>query len=192
MQGTRGNSRRVALLTAASICVWALFAGSASAAPPLIVKAQVIEVTATSATLQATINPEGLATSYQFRFGASDCSVANCSRIPNPKEAIGAGKEPVVKTKTIEGLEPGTIYHFLVEAESTGGKPKSADHAFATLGQPSEGLPDGRAYEQASPVNKDGSDAIGTIGLIKAADNGNGITFNSTFGIPGGKGAQTL
>jgi hypothetical protein len=82
MQGKKGKSRRVALLTAASICVWVLFAGTASAAtPPLIVKAQVIEVTATSVTLAATINPEGKETVYQFRFGSSDCSVTNCSRM---------------------------------------------------------------------------------------------------------------
>src|SRR4051794_11909377 len=121
MQGKKGSSRRVALLTAASICVWALCAGTASAAltPPLIVKAQVIEVSATSATLAATINPEGKETTYQFRFGTSDCSVTNCSRIPSPKEAIGSGKEPVVVKKAVEELEPETIYHFLVEAENS-------------------------------------------------------------------------
>ena len=94
--------------------------------------------------------------------------------------------------KVVEGLEPSTIYHFLVEATNPEGTVKGADHAIATFGEPSGGLPDGRVYEQASPVNKDGSDAIGKIGLVKAANNGNGITFNSTFGIPGGKGAQTL
>ena len=192
MQGKKGTVRRVAALTTAVTCVCALYAGSASAAAPLIVKAQVIEVTATSATLAASINPEGKETSYQFRFGTSDCSIANCSRIPVPKEAIGSGSTPVLVEKVVEKLKPGTIYHFLLEAENPDGKVKSGDHAFTALSEPSEGLPDGRVYEQASPMNKNGGDALGEVGLVKAADDGNGITFNSTFGIPGGKGAQRL
>src|SRR4051812_3839691 len=54
----------------------------------------------------------------------------------------------------------------------------------------SPGLSDGRAYEQATPTDKDGNDAIGSLPTVKAAASGGGITFASTFGIPGGKGAQ--
>ena len=59
-------------------------------------------------------------------------------------------------------------------------------------GRPGGGLPDGRAYEQASPTDKNGEDAEGQFGLVKAAVAGNAISFFSTFGIPGGKGAQEL
>ena len=51
MQGKKGKIRRVTLLTAAITCVCALYASSASALAPRIVKAQAIEVTATSVTL---------------------------------------------------------------------------------------------------------------------------------------------
>src|SRR5690349_13843555 len=53
-------------------------------------------------------------------------------------------------------------------------------------------LPDARGYEQASPTNKDGGDAVGTVALVKASPSGDGITFGSTFGMPGGKGAQAF
>jgi len=51
-------------------------------------------------------------------------------------------------------------------------------------------LPDGRGYEQSTPTNKDGNDVVGDRPTIKAVASGGGITFASTFGIPGGKGAQ--
>jgi len=66
----------------------------------------------------------------------------------------------------------------------------SGDRVFATRSASFSGLPDGRAYEQASPTDKDGSDIQGYIPLIKATESGSGITFESTFGVPGGKGAQ--
>jgi hypothetical protein len=51
-------------------------------------------------------------------------------------------------------------------------------------------LPDCRAYEQASPVDKDGGSLEGVLSQIKAADDGSGVTFYSQSGIPGGVGAQ--
>lgn len=68
--------------------------------------------------------------------------------------------------------------------------------AFGLLGQGRAaavpGLPDGRVYEQASPTNKNGNDAMGEVPTVKASASGDGITFASTFGIPGGKGAQAF
>jgi hypothetical protein len=51
-------------------------------------------------------------------------------------------------------------------------------------------LPDCRAYEQATPVDKNGGGAEGTVGVVKAASTGDGITYFSQAGIPGGVGAQ--
>ncbi len=69
---------------------------------------------------------------------------------------------------------------------------QGTDHVFATFGQTLEGLPDGRVYEQASPLNKDGGDAQQHQSLTKATPSGNGITYGSAFGMPNGKGAQSL
>jgi hypothetical protein len=46
--------------------------------------------------------------------------------------------------------------------------------------QGSEGLPDCRAFEQASPLDKSGDDAIGTVPYAKAALGGGAITFLSS------------
>jgi hypothetical protein len=72
---------------------------------------------------------------------------------------------------------------------ATKAKPKAA----TTSSSPAAtftGLPGGRAYEQASPAGKNGNDAMGDVPTIKATFSGDGITFTSTFGVPGGKGAQ--
>ena len=64
--------------------------------------------------------------------------------------------------------------------------------AFATYATPSAGLPDGRAYEQVTPVDKDGGDVTGPPSFLKAAIDGNAATFLSSGGVPGGEGAQEL
>jgi hypothetical protein len=51
-------------------------------------------------------------------------------------------------------------------------------------------LPDGRAYEQASPVDKNGASAEGGTNLVQAAPNGAAVTFYSESTFPGAEGAQ--
>ena len=99
------------------------------------------------------------------------------------------GPQPV--SVPVSGLQPATLYHYRVVAKNTE-ESKGPDHVFATFGQTLEGLPDGRAYEQASPVNKDGGDAEQHLSLTKATPSGDGITYSSNFGMPNGKGAQDL
>jgi hypothetical protein len=56
--------------------------------------------------------------------------------------------------------------------------------------EPAGGLPDGRAYEQATPVDKNGNNAAGTANNVLTSPDGGAITFFATGGIPGGEGAQ--
>jgi hypothetical protein len=163
------------------------------AAPPQVSQAAVSNVTGTSATLEAEVNPGGKLTRYHFEYGTADCATSSCTSIPLLEAEISPVGSPVHVEVMLEGLAPGTVHHFLASAKNgEGGTVKSPDKVFATRGTPAGSLPDGRAYEQASPVGKDGGDATGKVALVKAADDGSGITFNSTFGIPGGGGAQTL
>lgn len=184
----------MAVTVAAALLVLDLSAGVASAAAPTVSNPVAGAVTGTTATLKGTVNPGGVnGTTWRFIWGTSNCAVK-----PSPcKNATGKvvlplGSSPVPVEKAITGLTPGTVYDFILEAEN-GGVPVSSDNrVFATQGTPSEGLPDGRAYEQASPTNKNGEDAEGQFALTKAAIDGSGISFNATFGIPGGKDAQAL
>jgi hypothetical protein len=191
MRGTMGGRRRGAAFALALLCTWGVCVDGASAAPPQIAGTTVSGVTSATATLEATVNPGGKATTYRFELGTSNCSTSSCKSLP--PVAIPAGALPVPIEATVKELSPGTIYHFRVIASNgEGGQIKGPDFAFATSGIPADGLPDARAYEQSSPLDKDGGDVVGKLGLVKAADDGNGINFGSTFGIPGGKGAEAL
>jgi hypothetical protein len=192
MQGTKGRAHRMALAVSMVLCALALCCEAAAAIAPEVVGPQASEVTATTAVLRGSVNPKGLKTTWRFSFGSSDCSVKPNSCEFTKKATIEAGGSPVAVEASLVGLLPGTVHHFLLEAENSSGKTPSTDRAFATRGTASEGLPDGRAYEQASPVDKDGGDAVGKLGLVKAAVDGNGMSFGSSFGIPGGSGAQSL
>lgn len=192
-QGVRGRSAKAGAATLAAVGALCFLAQGALALPPQVTKSRVSEVTSTTAVLEAEVNPGGVKTGFHFEYGTEDCSKTSCVLIPVPDGEAGSGSSPVTVKAELSELTPGTIYHFIVVAKNFGGEAaKSPDRLFATLGTPFDGLPDGRAYEQASPVNKDGGDIVGELGLAKAASTGGGISFGSTFGIPGGKGAQAL
>jgi hypothetical protein len=163
---------------------------SAWAAAPVLKKVGVSEVGTTTAVFTAEINPEGAGTHYRFEYGTASCS-GSCASVPVGEGEVPAGSSPKPVEAPVSGLNPLTIYHYRLIA-GNGTVTTGADHIFATYGPSLEGLPDGRAYEQSSPVNKDGGDAVGQRSVVKATEDGNGISFGSTFGMPGGKGAQGL
>jgi len=148
-------------------------------------------VAATSVTLKGLVNPGGAETKWRFGWGTSSCTEKPASCNFTGKGTLSSGTSPAGVEKPITGLAPATVYHFLLEAVNSDGK-DGVEGLFATPGEPSKGLPDGRAYEQSSPADKNGDDAEGQFGLTKAAIDGNGISFFSSFGIPGGKDSQEL
>jgi hypothetical protein len=192
MGGTiESAERRAAAVAIAVLCTMGFVAGSAQAAAPLIESSQVVDVGTTTALFRAKINPEGSLTRYRFEYGATDCSIGPCASVPTVEGKIPAGSSSVSVSVPVEGLLPATVYHYRVVVKNPTVS-EGPDHFFLTYGSTFEGLPDGRAYEQASPVDKDGGDVQGQQALVKASPDGSGISFGSAFGIPGGKGAQGL
>jgi sugar lactone lactonase YvrE len=110
----------------------------------------------------------------------------------------------------IIALEPGSAYAFRLVATNT--KPETVfgpTLVFRTLAStptygpceneafrgasPSGALPDCRAYEQASPIEKNGGDlTAASIYTTKASVNGDRISFNAATPIQGGEGAQVF
>lgn len=156
---------------------------------------EVAEVSEAAATLKATVDPNGSATTYRFQylsqtqFEASGWSGA--IEVPAGGESIGEGTEPVPIAQRIEALAPGVAYRFRTLAVSNGGESIGKEVGFATYAPPGPaGLPDGRRYEQASPRGKNGSNAQGGIDAVGAAPDGHAITFFVNTGVPGGEGSQ--
>ncbi len=121
---------------------------------PLIDSASATNLTPSTADLNARINPEGLDTTYHFSYGTDTSYGTN---VPVPPDAdIGSGTSAVAVSQHLSGLTPATTYHFRVVAHNANGTATSPDHTFVYLpGTP--GLPDGRAYEMVTPVDKAGS-----------------------------------
>ncbi len=127
-------------------------------APPSIDSTSSSDLTATTATLHATIVPNSIKTTYHFEYGTS---LAYGTNVPVPDESIGEGAAPVTVSELITGLAKGT-YHFRVVAENSLGTTVSEDQTFnffppdcpnrsVRQATGSDYLPDCRAYELVSP-----------------------------------------
>ncbi len=148
------------------------------------------DVSATAATLKASIDPDGALTSYYFQYGTSTAYEAQAPAAPG---ALGAGIGDVqVTPQHIQGLLPGTLYHYRVVAVSeleVEGKKAAVPFAgvnqtFTTQGAGGgPALPDGRRWELVSPADKHGALllASGVGGVIEASSGGGAVSYLATL-----------
>jgi hypothetical protein len=127
---------------------------------PALLSESVADVTAESATLDATVTPHGAPTIYYFQYGTTENYGVS---IPlQPGEAIGSGADAVEVSQHLQGLSGDTLYHYRVVAVSElAGRQEEfdgPDMSFITQahGQASA-LPDGRQWEMVSPPHKNGA-----------------------------------
>ena len=156
------------------------------------------EVASTSATLDAQVNPDGLASTYQFQY-VDDASFqasgyATATSLPTPAGEIGAGLGDVAVSQHLQGLRPGITYHYRLIAVNESAAPgiNSPDHTFTTQAT-TDGtltLPDNRGYELVTPANKGGGSLAGVqlstslLGFQASAD-GDKLTYSSITAFPG-------
>ncbi|HEX7245674.1 MAG TPA: hypothetical protein VF245_08935 [Solirubrobacterales bacterium] len=138
---------------------------------PKIEAQAVSHVSNGSAELSASINPEGSETSYAFQYLSEAAyeeageSFAGATEVPSGGTVLGAGSEPLAAGVTLTGLSPDTEYRWRVVATShcSSAEPakvcesQGAAQGFRTFPIEAVGLPDGRAYEMVSPVQKHGA-----------------------------------
>lgn len=108
-----------------------------------------------NATLAAYLDPENSETTYRFEYGTTESYGSFTPADPAP---AGKGTGRVTVSAPVEGLAPGTTYHFRVVATNDHGTTTGPDVTFTTL-PPAPALP-GRAYEMVSPPEKHGSDVM--------------------------------
>lgn len=95
---------------------------------PLVSTLTASNLTASSGVLAGSVNPNGSATSYWFKYGLT---ASYGSVTPTNLLASGAGATAV--TNLISGLNQGTTYHYQIIASSAAGTVTGADKTFATL-----------------------------------------------------------
>ena len=153
----------------------------------------VTNVAATSATLNAIVNPQGAATTYAFEYAPAGGAFAP---VPEPGASgtlpEGAGGVPL-SVHVQQGLAAGEAYEFRVVVgnsvqKEVEGKPVSFTMQTANTGLV---LPDDRQWELVSPPDKGGAKiepipALG--GVIQAAEGGGAVTYVANFAV--GAGAQ--
>ncbi len=144
----------------------------------------VSELDATSARLEAELNPHGLASEYRFEYGTSS---AYGTSVPIPDGSVGDSTSDTTVSELVQELLPSTTYHYRVIAHNTLGTVIGTDHSFTTQG-PSSILADGRTWELVSPPNKHGSPLESLTeegGLIQAAAGGGGMAYVALGPISG-------
>jgi hypothetical protein len=97
-----------------------------------------------SVSLQATVEPTGLDTSYRFEWG-STAAYGNSL----PVGSILAGEASRQVSASISGLSPGSLYHYRLVATNAEASVSSPDQVLETLD--ACGLPDHRCFELVSP-----------------------------------------
>jgi hypothetical protein len=146
---------------------------------PEVLAANATDVSETSAVLNGTITPFGLQTSYYFEYGTT---ATYGSRFPVGIDSVaGNGYEPRAFSGTINGLEPGTTYHFRIVATNAIGTTQGDDRTFTTAAV--GGIPH-RSYEQVTPVDKQGNPLDPNIGFQAKAD-GSAIAYVNRAGKQG-------
>jgi hypothetical protein len=103
---------------------------------PTVVTEPASSLTHTSATLNATVNPNGSAvTECKFEYGTSTSygSSVPCLALP------GEGSSPTAVSASVESLNESTTYHFRIVATNSGGTSHGADDKLTTLGPPDFG-----------------------------------------------------
>lgn len=95
---------------------------------PTAATAAATSVTQTSATLNASVNPNGGESTCSFEYGTSSSytQVAPCAAAP------GSGTGAVAVSASVAGLTPSTTYHFRAVASSAGGTANGADETLTT------------------------------------------------------------
>jgi hypothetical protein len=193
------------------LAILATLAGATSAeaaTPPTLLATWASEVFATSARLNARINPNGAATSYHFEYIPASAYEANLAAgeegfvgatktPPGFDPTVGSGTTPVnTAPQLITGLVAQTIYRYRAVAKNSAGSSESTPLTIETQGfGTGSTLLDGRGWEMVSPVDKNGGqvdspESIAGGGVFQAATGGGAATFSSasSFG-PQAQGA---
>jgi hypothetical protein len=94
--------------------------------PPVVTTSPATNVTASSATLNGSLDPHGLMTTVSFQYGTTTSyghATAMQSQIGNTYRNI---------TSNISGLTTHTTYHFRIVATNSGGTRNGVDRTFTT------------------------------------------------------------
>jgi DNA-binding beta-propeller fold protein YncE len=178
--------------------------------PPTLSDTYTVTVGTASATVGAQINPHFWPdTRYYVEYGTGKCSEGGCTQ----QQPLAPGailtqavldRDLTTSGVTLSGLAPNTTYHYRFLASSSGGGPtvgpEATLHTYPPAPQPktdcpnqafrsgaSALLPDCRAYELVSPLDKNNGDVTPVGGGVfqLASPDGDRATYSSSSAFAG-------
>jgi hypothetical protein len=168
--------------------------GAVQTAGPAIAAGWSENVIRTEATLKAEIDPEGAATTYRFEYGPTEAYGSE-----TPELAVGSDSSLHRVTQILEGLSPGTTYHYRAVATSGVAENTGPDRTFVTYqafvantdcpnqsfrSGSAASLADCRAYEMVTPVDKNGGEILRKEGIenypfMQSSLDGDKLTYSA-------------
>jgi hypothetical protein len=164
-----------AVLVAALVCVPIALAASS----PIVTAGATNGVGQTDATLHATVNPNGLATTYQFHYGPTS---ALGSVSPTTAASAGAGTAGVAVSTKLAGLSPDTTYYIQFVASNSAGSSSTAVATFKTTGNPAPTT----TTSPAVGVTRYGATLVGVVN-----PNNQATAYHFDFGLTTSYGLQS-
>ena len=149
------------------------------AVAPAVVTGATTSVTTNSATLNGTVIPEGMSTTYYFEYGTT----TSYGSLTGPRSA-GAGWTDVDIDATIAPLAPSTTYHYRLVATNSAGTSDGVNKSFTT--QPSAPTPPGVVTGWATEIGGSSAKLNGSVN-----PNGATTTYYFEYGTTTGYGSTT-
>jgi hypothetical protein len=146
-----------------------------TSAPPVVVTGPATSVTATSATLTGSVDPNGRATTWYFEYGTS----TSYGKKTAVKDA-GSGGSAVAVSAALVNLARGRTHHYRLVASSDAGTSRGADQTFTTFGAPAV------TTDAASSVTPTAARLNGTI-----TPNGQSTSWYFDYGTSTSYGVRT-
>jgi hypothetical protein len=170
------RAMRAAALALALLVVPAAVA--VAAGPPSATTGAANGVTQSSATVNGTVDPQGMATTYRFEYGTSSSYGLQTGDVD-----AGSGSGSVDASATLTGLTSDTTYHYRLVATNAAGVTRGSDRTLKTDARPGPpGATTGSA-RSVSPV---------AARLSASVDpNGRLTTYHFEYGTTTGYGKRT-
>jgi hypothetical protein len=148
------------------------YGGGGSSAAPAVVTGSASGVTASAATLNGTVNPEGVATTYQFQYGTS---TSYGSVAPASPASAGSGSSAVSESASLSGLSASTTYDYRLVATNATGTTDGSNQTFTTPASSSSGsafTPVGALIQGTSLTPSVTAQAAGDVILLHVTTEG--------------------
>ncbi|MDL1977554.1 MAG: hypothetical protein LWX52_05560 [Deltaproteobacteria bacterium] len=142
---------------------------------PTVTTGSAHSLTAYSAAVNATVNPNGAETTYYFEYGTTDSYGSTTTA-----DSAGSGSRPRSVSADLTGLSAGVTYHYRLVAANSYGTTRGDGRTFTTLSQPT--VTTGSALFT-------GSDSVTLNGTVNP--NGAETTYYFEYGTTDSYGSTT-